>query len=120
MPFLCSLHTACAKYSIRNSSACACYVTLHPLSPTAHTLCRFNHLLWLQGPIYVRLAWHAAGTYDKESKTGGSNGATMRFKPEASWGANAGLAKARDRLEAVKKAFPDISYSDLWSLAGAC
>ncbi|KAA1137661.1 heme peroxidase [Puccinia graminis f. sp. tritici] len=30
-------------------------------------------------PVLVRLAWHASGTYDKESKTGGSNGATMRF-----------------------------------------
>ena len=31
------------------------------------------------GPIFIRLAWHAAGTYDKDTKTGGSNGATMRF-----------------------------------------
>lgn len=30
-------------------------------------------------PVLVRLAWHASGTYDKETKTGGSNGATMRF-----------------------------------------
>lgn len=35
------------------------------------------------GPILVRLAWHAAGTYDVISGTGGSNGATMRFPPES-------------------------------------
>lgn len=43
------------------------------------------------GPVLVRLAWHASGTYDKESKTGGSNGSTMRFKEELGHGANAGL-----------------------------
>lgn len=43
------------------------------------------------GPVYVRLAWHASGTYDKHTKTGGSNGATMRFAPESEHGANAGL-----------------------------
>jgi cytochrome c peroxidase len=47
------------------------------------------------GPVLVRLAWHASGTYDKNTGTGGSNGATMRFDPEASHGANAGLAVAR-------------------------
>lgn len=36
----------------------------------------------LQVCMYVRLAWHASGTYDKEDKTGGSDGATMRFEPE--------------------------------------
>ncbi|RIA94694.1 heme peroxidase, partial [Glomus cerebriforme] len=70
------------------------------------------------GPIFVRLAWHAAGTYDKESKTGGSNGATMRFSPESDHGANAGLKFARDKLEPIKEKNPEISYSDLWSLAG--
>lgn len=30
------------------------------------------------GPVLLRLAWHASGTYDKDTKTGGSNGATMR------------------------------------------
>jgi cytochrome c peroxidase len=54
------------------------------------------------GPVLLRLAWHASGTYDKETGTGGSNGATMRFAPEADHGANAGLKAARDFLEPVK------------------
>jgi cytochrome c peroxidase len=57
------------------------------------------------GPVLVRLAWHASGTYDKETKTGGSNGATMRFAPESDHGANAGLKHARDFLEPVKGKF---------------
>ncbi|CAO3632592.1 unnamed protein product [Mucor hiemalis] len=73
------------------------------------------------GPVLVRLAWHASGTYDKDSKTGGSNGATMRFKPESSHGANNGLAIARDLLEEkIHKKYPEISYGDLWTLAGVC
>ncbi|KAK3335507.1 heme peroxidase [Cercophora scortea] len=72
------------------------------------------------GPVLVRLAWHASGTYDKETGTGGSNGATMRFAPEGSHGANAGLNAARDFLEPIKAKFPWISYSDLWILAGVC
>ncbi|KAE8352915.1 mitochondrial cytochrome c peroxidase, partial [Aspergillus coremiiformis] len=72
------------------------------------------------GPVLVRLAWHASGTYDKETGTGGSNGATMRFAPESDHGANAGLKTARDFLEPVKAKFPWISYSDLWTLAGSC
>lgn len=55
------------------------------------------------GPVLVRLAWHASGTYDKETGTGGSNGATMRFAPEGDHGANAGLKAARDFLEPVKR-----------------
>jgi cytochrome c peroxidase len=72
---------------------------------------------------------HACGTseqaltglsYDKLTNTGGSNGATMRFAPEGDHGANAGLKAARDFLEPVKEAFPWITYSDLWILAGVC
>lgn len=70
------------------------------------------------GPVLVRLAWHASGTYDKSSDTGGSDGSTMRFKPEASDGANAGLAVARNLLESVKQKHPNITYADLWILAG--
>lgn len=61
------------------------------------------------GPVLVRLAWHCSGTYDKETKTGGSNGATMRFAPESDHGANAGLKHARDFLEPIKRTF-SLSY----------
>jgi cytochrome c peroxidase len=70
------------------------------------------------GPLFVRLSWHASGTFDKVSNTGGSFGATMRFAPESKHGANAGLNIARDLLEPVKERNPGISYADLWTLAG--
>lgn len=73
------------------------------------------------GPVLVRLAWHASGTYDELTKTGGSNGATMRFAPEGDHGANAGLKHARDFLEPVKrKQFvphgqgPTVSNGGVW------
>lgn len=65
------------------------------------------------GPVLVRLAWHASGTYDKETGTGGSNGATMRFMPEGGHGANAGLSAARDFLEPVKGAYNLYAASSL-------
>jgi cytochrome c peroxidase len=71
------------------------------------------------GPILVRLAWHASGTYSTFSKDGGSDGATMRFCPESRHGANAGLGVARDLLEPIKRRHPEISYADLWTLAGS-
>ena len=46
------------------------------------------------GPIFVRLAWHASGTYDVHSKTGGSEGATMRFSPEGGWGTCVGCERS--------------------------
>ena len=42
----------------------------------------------------------------------------MRFNPEANWGANAGLGVARDALEPIKEKHPEISYADLYTLAG--
>lgn len=71
------------------------------------------------GPVFVRLAWHAAGTFNKHDGTGGSDGATMRFAPESEHGANAGLDVARAMLEPIKAQFPGLTYADLWSLAGA-
>jgi len=69
------------------------------------------------GPVLIRLAWHASGTYCTADGTGGSNGATMRFKPEMEDGANAGLEFARNKLEKIKEKYPGISYADLWILA---
>lgn len=71
------------------------------------------------GPVLVRLAWHAAGTYDAASGNGGSNGAGMRWEAEGGDPANAGLQHARAFLEPIKRAHPWITYADLWTLA-AC
>ena len=68
------------------------------------------------GPIFLRLAWHSAGTFDKKSSTGGSNLASMRFA-EAKHAANSGLNLAREKLVQIQKE-ERISFADLWSLAG--
>jgi len=70
------------------------------------------------GPVLLRLAWHASGTWDKTAKNGGSDGATMRFKPECDHGGNAGLHIARNLLEPIKAKHPNITYADLYILAG--
>ena len=69
-------------------------------------------------PFIIRLAWHASGTYDRVSCTGGSNGATMRYQPEIDDPANAGLTIAQDVLLSVSQQFPDVSVADVWTLAG--
>lgn len=69
-------------------------------------------------PTLVRLAWHNSGVFSKTGASGNANSAGMRFEPECKHGANAGLKVARDFLEPVKKANPNISYADLWTLAG--
>lgn len=67
---------------------------------------------------FIRLAWHACGTYQASDNSGGSNGARMRFSPEAKYGNNAGLDKARAILEEVKAQHPAISYADLYTYSG--
>jgi len=69
-------------------------------------------------PIAARVAWHSSGTFDASDSTGGSNGARMRFDPEMSDPANAGLNIVRDMLHEVKKRHPEVSNADLWTLAG--
>ncbi|CAH0475863.1 unnamed protein product [Peronospora belbahrii] len=70
------------------------------------------------GPTLVRLAWHSSGTFDKRDGSGGSTGGTIRFEPEIHYGANAGLYLAINALEKVKKNHPEITYADLYVLAG--
>ncbi|CAD7941313.1 unnamed protein product [Amoebophrya sp. A120] len=70
------------------------------------------------GPVLVRLAWHSSGTWDRHEKTGGSDGARMRFAPEAGWDANAGLDRARKLLQPLVEKYPNCSVSDMWIFAG--
>jgi hypothetical protein len=70
-------------------------------------------------PMAARVAWHAAGTYDASDGSGGTDGATMRFEPEKSDPANAGLSIIRDMLHPVRVNHPELSEADLWGLAGA-
>lgn len=73
------------------------------------------------GPVFVRLAWHDSGTFDKDVKgewpTAGGAVASIRFAPEINHGANAGLAGAVKLLEPVKEAFPAVSYADIFQMA---
>mmetsp|Transcript_25500 Transcript_25500/g.42555 ORF Transcript_25500/g.42555 Transcript_25500/m.42555 type:complete len:347 (+) Transcript_25500:65-1105(+) len=73
-----------------------------------------------KGPTFVRLAWHSSGTYDKMSKTGGSQLGTIRFKEELAHGGNAGLDLAVGWLEPVYTKFKasGLSYADLYTLSG--
>lgn len=71
------------------------------------------------GPSLVRLSFHSAGTYDRISKTGGSAKGTIRFESELAHEANAGVQKILPILEPIKKQHPDVSYADLYTLAGA-
>jgi L-ascorbate peroxidase len=75
------------------------------------------------GPVMVRLAWHDSGTYDAsingEWPAAGGAIASIRFKPEISHGANAGLANAVKILEPVKEKFPEVSYADIFQMASA-
>lgn len=73
-------------------------------------------------PILVRLAWHDAGTYNKDisewPQCGGANG-SIRFKPEIDHAANAGLANALKLLEPIKEKYPEVSYADIFQMASA-
>mmetsp|Transcript_17750 Transcript_17750/g.32720 ORF Transcript_17750/g.32720 Transcript_17750/m.32720 type:complete len:315 (-) Transcript_17750:99-1043(-) len=70
------------------------------------------------GPLLIRLAWHCAGTFDATEGSGGTNGCTMRFSAEQGDPENNGLGKAREMMEPVKERFPELSYADLYALAG--
>ncbi|XP_031113803.1 L-ascorbate peroxidase, cytosolic-like [Ipomoea triloba] len=68
-------------------------------------------------PLMLRIAWHSAGTYDVQTKSGGPFG-TMRLKAEQDHNANNGLDIAVKLLEPFKEQFPIISHGDLYQLAG--